>query len=131
MVSGFEKLIGPYQNFLYVVQSYELFPTWLEDLTARFLPWAELFLGIFLFSGLWLKWVSRAVLVLFGMFIAVAGQAFIRGLPIDECGCFGQFISLPLSSVLVLDSTCFVFLVLLMKNTDKGSIWGLDRYCNK
>ena len=68
VVSGFEKAIGPYQNFLYVVQSYEFLPTTLEEIVARALPWIEIFLGVFLISGLWLKWMLRSALILFAMF---------------------------------------------------------------
>ncbi len=128
VVSGFEKLIGPYQNFLYVVQSYEFCPTFVEGVVARVLPWIELFLGVFLITGLWLKWTLRFVLILFAMFICIVGQALLRGLPIDECGCFGSLISLPLAGVLALDSIMFFITGLLMTQEKLVRSFSLDQY---
>jgi hypothetical protein len=126
--SGFEKLVGPYQNFLYVVQSYAFLPIVLEEIVARLLPWIEFFLGVFLISGLWLKWTLRSTLVLFFMFILIVGQALLRKLPIDECGCFGGLISLPLSVVLMFDSVQLLLTGLLIKQEKHTGCFSLDRY---
>jgi len=131
VVSGFEKLIGPYQNFLYVVQSYEFLPTLIEDIVARVLPWIELFLGVFLIFGLWLKWTLRSTLILFLMFILIVGQALLRGLPIDECGCFGGLISIPLAGVMILDSTLFLITGVLIKQKRHTSFFSLDQYFSR
>jgi len=131
VVSGFEKLIGPYQNFLYVVQSYEFLPTLMEDAVARVLPWIELFLGVFLITGLWLKWTLRSTLILFLMFILIVGQALLRGLPIDECGCFGSLISLPLAAVLILDSTLFLITGLLIKQEKHTVFFSFDQHFSR
>jgi len=131
VVSGFEKLIGPYQNFLYVVQNYEFLPTLLEEIVARILPWSELFLGVFLVSGLWLKWTLRSTLTLIVMFILVVGQALLRKLPIDECGCFGGLISLPLTAVLIFDSTLLLLTGLLIKQKKHTSLFSLDQYFSR
>jgi uncharacterized membrane protein YphA (DoxX/SURF4 family) len=48
LASGFEKLISPWQNFLYVVQAYEALPSYLEKATALVLPWVELIVGLFM-----------------------------------------------------------------------------------
>ena len=71
IVSGLGKLLGPYQNFLYAIQDYQLLPSWAEVLTAQIFPWIEFFVGIFVFSGLWTSWSLRGALVLFGIFVAV------------------------------------------------------------
>jgi len=108
VVSGFEKFIGPYQNFLYVIQNYSFLPLPLAEIVARLLPLAEFLLGIFLVLGLWSKWALRAVATLLLIFMAVVIQALVRNLPIDECGCFGGLISVPLPVVLTFDATVFV-----------------------
>lgn len=128
VISGFEKLIGPYQNFLYVVQNYEFLPIVLEEIVARILPWGELFLGVFLVFGLWLKWALRSTLILFLMFVCIVGQALLRKLPIDECGCFGSLISLPLVAVLMFDSMMLLLTGLLMKKEERAGLFSLDRY---
>ena len=131
IVSGFEKLIGPYQNFLYVVQSYEFLPTLLEEMVARTLPWIELFLGVFLVVGLWLKWALRSIGMVIFLFILIVGQALLRKLPIDECGCFGGLISLPLYAVLIFDSMLFLLTGVLLKREKCINIFSLDQYFRK
>lgn len=128
VVSGFEKLIGPYQNFMYVVQSYEFLPTILEEVVARILPWGEFFLGVFLVFGLWLKWTLRLTLILIVMFTLIVGQALLRKLPIDECGCFGGLISLPLYGVLIFDSMLLLLTSLLLKYKNRTNMLSLDGY---
>ena len=128
VVSGFEKLIGPYQNFLYVIQNYSFLPLSLAEIVARLLPWVEFFLGIFLVLGLWLKWTLRAVMALLLMFMVVVIQALIRNLPIDECGCFGALISFPLQVVLAFDTTVFVLTRFLSFRREEAERCSLDRY---
>ena len=70
-VSGAEKLIHPYENFLYVVRSYQLVGNPLDVLTAYFIPWVEFILGVFMALGLWLKVTLRGVWFLLIVFIFV------------------------------------------------------------
>ncbi len=128
VVSGFEKLIGPYQNFLYVIQNYSFLPLSLAEIVARLFPWVEFFLGVFLVSGLWLKWTLRAVMALLLMFMVVVIQALIRNLPIDECGCFGALISFPLPAVLAFDTKVFVLTLFLSFRREEAERCSLDRY---
>ena len=90
LFSGAEKLINPYQNFLYALQAYQVLPGWAEVAVARSFPWIELFVGIFCLLGLWCEAALNGALVLFAVFVTVIGQALLRGLDIDQCGCFGR-----------------------------------------
>lgn len=131
IVSGFGKLIEPTQNFLYIVQSYELFGTVLEKAAAYAVPWVELFLGIFLILGLGLKWVLRALLILIVMFILILSQALIRGLPLADCGCFGDFISFPPRVMLLFDCVFLLLTILLIQRIKKTETLSLDRFFDK
>jgi len=131
VASGAEKLFGPHQNFLYVVQSYRLFGTFLENIAAYVMPWAEFLLGVFLLLGLWLKWVLRALRILIALFIIVVAQAIIRDIPIAECGCFGQLISLPLYFILLLDGALLVLAGFLARKEEYTKVLSLDRYFDK
>jgi hypothetical protein len=62
------------------------------------------------------------------MFILIVGQALLRKLPIDECGCFGGLISLPLSVVLMFDSVQLLLTGLLIKQEKHTGCFSLDRY---
>ena len=128
LISGAEKLINPLQNFLYVVQSYELLPSRAEGWVAHLMPWCEFFVGLFLVLGLWLKNALRATLILFCVFIFVIGQALIRKLAVTECGCFGELISFPLPVTLMMDSTLLAISGILLLRLDKTSSFSLDNY---
>jgi len=127
IVSGGEKLIGPYQNFLYVVSTYEIFPSILEEVIARGVPWVELILGLFLLLGLWTLNACKGALILFTGFIIIVTQAIIRDLPITECGCFGELLSFPLNVVLLFDSCMFFICFYLIKKIHKTSQFSLDK----
>ncbi|MBI4353223.1 MAG: hypothetical protein HY593_04770 [Candidatus Omnitrophica bacterium] len=100
--SGFLKLIRPYEEFLFVVQSYAVLPDFGEALVARVLPWFEFFLGVFLLLGFWFRTALWALWALVSVFMGVVGLALYRKLEIEDCGCLGGF-SLPLHQTLLLD----------------------------
>ena len=130
VVSGFEKLVSPYQNFLYVIQGYDFVPEVLEVPVAKYFPWFELIVGLFLVLGLWIKVAlfSSAAMVL--GFMTFVSQAMIRKLPIDECGCFGEMISFPLHVVFLIDTTLLCITITLMVKIQQASKLSLDRYFN-
>ena len=103
VVSGFEKLIGPYQNFGFVIEQYRVVGSEQAVWIARTLPWFELVAGGFFALGLWTRVFGAAVLGMFAVFLGAVGQALVRRLPMDECGCFGDLISIPLPAVFAMD----------------------------
>jgi len=127
LFSGTQKLIEPFPNFLHVVQSYELLHPVGEKITALVVPWVEFFLGLFLVLGLWLKFALRTGLTLSLVFMFVVGQAIKRKLPITECGCFGEFLTLPLEAVFWLDFSFSLLFVLCLRRLPKTSQWSLDQ----
>ena len=127
-VSGVEKLVSPYQNFLYVIQAYQILPGWLDVLTARIFPWGEVFTGIFMVLGLWSQQAVKAAMLMCAVFIAVVGQALLRGLPIEQCGCFGELVHVPPRVIIVFDSALLLMTVMLLRHPLKMNQWGLDRY---
>lgn len=130
VVSGFEKLVTPYQNFLYVIQSYEFIPEGLEVAVAKFFPWFELMVGLFLVLGLWIRVALVGALAMVLGFMTIVSQAMIRKLPIDECGCFGEMISFPLHVVFMIDTTLLCIIITLMIKGQQASKLSLDRYFN-
>jgi len=128
LFSGFQKAILPYQNFLYAVQTYNFLPTLLEDMGARAFPWIEIAVGLFLCIGLWIRWASVAATGLFLLFITVIGQALIRGLPIGECGCFGEMISVSPQWMVAFDGFLFIMLLRIVFHIERASIFSLDHY---
>jgi uncharacterized membrane protein YphA (DoxX/SURF4 family) len=131
IVSGLGKLLSSYQNFLYVVQAYQLLPSWGEALVAQIFPLVELITGLFVLLGLWTSWSLRGASVLFGVFVVVVGQALIRGLPLESCGCFGEWIHLKLQTIIVMDSVSLLLTLLLLRNISQTRKFSLDSYFDK
>lgn len=74
--------------FAMQVDSYQLLPPQLVSPAAHFLPLFELFLGLWLLSGLWLRYSSLVTTLLLGAFFAMMVRTYRLGLEIN-CGCFG------------------------------------------
>jgi len=70
------------------VDAYQLLPPWGVTFVANTLPLFELFLGLWLLSGLVLRYSSLVASLLLGGFFTVMVRSYIRGLDIS-CGCFG------------------------------------------
>ena len=127
-LSGFEKLIRPYENFLYVIDGYQILMRPFDIIIAIVFPWLEFILGIFLVAGLWLKLALRTALILTAVFLWTVSQALVRNLPIKDCGCFGEFFSIPLTTILIFDGGLLVIIASLIAFKDKTSRFSLDRY---
>ncbi len=128
IVSGFEKVVTPYQNFLYVIEGYEILPTAAATIIAQIFPWIEIVVGIFLILGLWLRESLAAAMIMFLVFIVVVAQALIRNLPIGECGCFGELISFPLKGVLVMDICCMALVFISRRRIGETGFLSLDQW---
>jgi len=71
------------------IDSYQILPAWAVTPFAQILPFFELFLGLWLISGIALRVSSiLSTLALCG-FIAAMASVWHRGLTVT-CGCFGQ-----------------------------------------
>jgi hypothetical protein len=55
-------------------------------------------------------WASYAALAATVIWAALAVQAFVRGLALDNCGCFGRFLGQPLRWWILLEDVAFVAL---------------------
>ncbi len=71
------------------VQRYQLLPGFLVAPVAFVLPFFEIFLGLYLAAGLFVRASALAGTILFIVFLGAQVQALIRGLKLD-CGCFGD-----------------------------------------
>jgi hypothetical protein len=74
--------------FAMQVDSYQLLPPQMVSPAAHFLPPFELFLGLWLLSGVLLRYSSLITTLLLGAFFAVMVRTYMAGLEIN-CGCFG------------------------------------------
>jgi uncharacterized membrane protein YphA (DoxX/SURF4 family) len=88
IASSIPKLIQPY-DFLASVYGYELVGAKLGVAVAIILPWLELFTGICLAGGVFVRGAILASIGMCAMFSFVQISALWRGLEIS-CGCFSS-----------------------------------------
>ena len=74
--------------FAMQVDSYQLLSSSSADFVAHTLPFFELFLGLWILSGIALRLSSLASTLLLGGFFAAMVRTYALGLEIN-CGCFG------------------------------------------
>ena len=87
--AGYAKLREPWPQFAVAINSFKLVPiTWLEPL-AKWVPWAELLLGLWIVSGVLLRWSALTASAVLTFFFAVLIRSYAMGLEVD-CGCFGS-----------------------------------------
>jgi putative oxidoreductase len=80
----FARIVYHYQ----VIGPNDLFPPLLPNLLAVLLPWIELLAGLALIVGLWRREAALLTAVLLAVFIVAVASTLIRGIDIENCGCF-------------------------------------------
>lgn len=113
--ASLDKIAFP-REFAKIVINYHILPEKLAALFAFFLPWAELFLGIFLISGLF---VPESAFVLSSLLLSFMIAIVIKTIDgtIENCGCFSSSRSNSNESVVLLllrDMLLFMFGLLLI-----------------
>lgn len=103
LYSGFLKLVEPWQNFQTVIEAYRVIEGDPARWAAQALPWLEAVGGLYLLLGLYTRASAAALWGLNTALIAMIFQALVRKLPVGDCGCFGDALSVPLPTMLVID----------------------------
>jgi putative oxidoreductase len=97
LVAAYTKLhfngswhFGDYHFFFAMaIDSYNMLPLWAVESMARVLPIFEAVLGVWLISGLGLRWAGSITSALLLVFIGAMTRALILHIQI-KCGCFGN-----------------------------------------
>ena len=114
LFSSYQKLSAPLENFEEILRTYAVFPEdWIISL-SRFVPYAELVLGIFVLLGFFTRISLFAAAALFGGFVYVTGRAAWLKLPIADCGCFGGAIHIPPHLMVWFDAGILVLALFLI-----------------
>ena len=127
IVSGFQKLSSPYQNFAAVIEKFELLPGPGTVFLAQTLPWFEFIAGVFFVLGFWERISLLVLWAMNSVFLGVLASALIRKLPIDSCGCFGEAVSLSLPKILALDAGFWVLFLVYFLTARRSAVPALDR----
>jgi uncharacterized membrane protein YphA (DoxX/SURF4 family) len=125
ITASYDKLFHP-EAFAEIIYNYQVLPGGLINLTAVFLPWLELLMGVFLIIGLWMPGTVIWCNLLFIIYIGALSFNLARGLDIN-CGCFstagGSSISIEtiLWDVFFLALSIYLFLVVFGPRSGVGS----------
>ena len=84
--ASYDKILHP-KAFAEIIYNYQILPDGLINVTAIFLPWLELLMGIFLIMGFWMSGTVIWCNTLLAMYIGALWFNLARGLDIN-CGCF-------------------------------------------
>ncbi|MBL7995759.1 DoxX family membrane protein [bacterium] len=84
--ASIEKITYP-EPFAQNIIAYEILPQALANIAAIWLPWLEMFCGLLLIAGIWVRANAAILSILLTIFIIAIASALIRGLDIS-CGCF-------------------------------------------
>jgi uncharacterized membrane protein YphA (DoxX/SURF4 family) len=91
--ASLDKIAHP-AEFARIVYHYRLvgpsatLPPLVPNLIAVTLPWIELVTGALLLLGPWRREAASIAALLLGVFICSVGVALLRGIDLENCGCF-------------------------------------------
>ena len=84
--AAIDKISDPY-TFAVDIRNYRILPDIFSNFFALILPWIELFCGLFLIIGIFIRSSAIIIAAMLMVFILAISLAMIRGLNID-CGCY-------------------------------------------
>ncbi len=96
------------RGFTVVIASYDLLPALLYWPVAVGMTTVELVLGAWLLSGRRTATAALLSALLHAAFTGWASIALLRGLQLDNCGCFGVFLARPLTWTTVVEDAVMV-----------------------
>ncbi|MDD2805754.1 MAG: DoxX family protein [Elusimicrobiales bacterium] len=126
--AGLLKALAPAEEFAYAIESYRVLDSQLSLYSAYFAPWLELWAGLLLACGVFTRLnalFTGAMLVFFELLL---GQAWLRGLPITSCGCFGSGGSNSIGREFAQN---LLFLALAWLAWKYGRAWSADEWVEK
>lgn len=88
LYAAYTKLRQPWMLFAMSIDAYQILPAWAALQLGHWLPWLELLIGIFLITGIFLRYTAISATGLLVIFFALMTRAYLKGIAID-CGCFG------------------------------------------
>lgn len=93
LYAAWDKVLHP-ADFARIVYHYQVIgpgkslPPLLPNLLAVALPWVEIVVGACLVTGAWRREAAVLAAALLGVFVVAVASALLRGIDIQNCGCF-------------------------------------------
>lgn len=105
LASGVHKLFSAPEEFAAVIEKYYLLPSEGAIMAAAVMvPLAEVFFGLAMTLGWKVRYAATGTASLFGVFFFAIASTKLRGIPLEDCGCFGKGIHLAPHWTMALDS---------------------------
>ncbi|TPW20941.1 MAG: hypothetical protein FD126_1191 [Elusimicrobia bacterium] len=105
LASGVHKLFGAPEEFAAVIEKYMILGSEGAIMAAaRAMPLAEVLLGLALVLGWRVREATAGAASLFGIFFLALLSTKLRGIPLEDCGCFGKGVHLAPHWTMALDS---------------------------
>lgn len=102
--AGASKASSPAEEFAVVIENYYLLPPSMVLPLAGLLPWIELLVGWALVLGVQARLAGAAAGAMTSVFLFAIGSVLARGIPIPNCGCFGEAMHFTPAHAFVFDS---------------------------
>ncbi|MBI4350322.1 MAG: DoxX family membrane protein [Elusimicrobia bacterium] len=122
--SGLVKALSPAEEFGFAIEGYKVLNAELSLWAAYAVPWLELYAGLLLAAGVFTRCNALFIGAALLGFEALLGQAWLRGLPITSCGCFGSGGGNSIGREFAQN---LVFLALAWVSWKYGRAWSADR----
>lgn len=129
-VSGVIKLIEPPENFMAAIHAYDLLPIWMERPLAESLPWVEMTSGLLLLLGVLTRISLTIVALQLLVFTAALGSTLLRGISLEDCGCFGALGMKESNAVAFVRNIVLLALVVRL-GLEREPRWALDRWLQR
>ena len=108
LTGGVAALLAPTAELTAAIRNYAVLPAQAAPWLAQGLPWVEAVLGLAVIVGLSQRFSLRAAAMLLTLFWLVISQALLRRLPLGECSCFGDLLSLSPQRMWALDAALVI-----------------------
>ena len=125
--AGFSKLLLPHAEVVAHMQQYQVLPGWLVSITAMGLPWIEIGTGTALLVGFYTTPAALLIAVQLLTFSALMVIVLAAGIPVEDCGCFGN-LGLPETPLQVLIRDLIMLVLILPLIYRQGDALGLDAW---
>ncbi|MBI3621693.1 MAG: DoxX family membrane protein [Nitrospirae bacterium] len=129
-VSGTVKLIEPVENFMAAIHAYDLLPVWMERPLAVTLPWVEMGSGVLLVLGLLTRASVMIVALQLAVFTVALGSTLLRGISLEDCGCFGA-LGFKESNTVAFVRNLVLLALAARLGMERAPSWALDRWLQR
>ena len=84
--ASLDKILDP-RGFAKIVYQWQVGGAVFSNVVAVVLPWVELFAGLFLLFGVWVREAALVTAALLLSFNLAAASVLARGIDVENCGC--------------------------------------------